>query len=159
MNNKGFTLIELLMVIVLLAIITIVTVPTVGNSLNNSKEKSYQILISNIKTASQSYFEECSYVKTSKCNIKDNKITTNLINLVKLGYLTGTTKTTCDENDSNKCSVEKELKNPKDQEDIGQCEITITKNVDEYGKVSYEVTTPSESSSNSCPKKEDFEVK
>ena len=47
MNRKGFTLIELLAVIVLIAIIGIITVPNLLNTVDSSKEASYDILIEN----------------------------------------------------------------------------------------------------------------
>ena len=43
MNRKGFTLIELLAVIILIALIAVLIVPNVLDTLNKSKEESYQI--------------------------------------------------------------------------------------------------------------------
>lgn len=155
MNNKGFTLIELLMVLVLLSIITIITAPVVGNALNDSKERSYKILISNIKTAAQSYYEECSYNKealdTNKyCIFNDNKLSVRLNELVNLGFLSGSNE--CGDN-GNTCS--KTIKSPKgEQADIGECMVEINKVVTN-GKVTYTVSASNVDAN--CPTVQDFE--
>lgn len=155
MNNKGFTLIELLMVIVLLSIITIIAIPIVGNALNISKERNYKILISNIKTAAKSYYEECSYnnesLGDSNCNINNKSMEFNLNKLVDLGYLSGNNECNTDDN---VCS--KNIKSPKgEQEDIGTCEIKITETTNNNGKVNYSII--SKSTDSKCPTTADFE--
>lgn len=145
MNNKGFTLIELLMVLVLLAVIVLISVPIVGNSLNNSKQASYDILVRNIETASKTFFEECKYnYNKSICenkydNVTDNKATFKIYDLVKAGFLSPT-ETTCTNTDC--------IKEPKNQNEIGQCELTITQNTSAEGKVSYTLTPKPETN---CP--------
>ena len=97
MNRKGFTLIELLAVIILIALIAVLIVPNVLDTLNKSKEESYQILVKNIVTAAENYYTECengdlsnktkygSYacqitITKVKSNIKDdNGITSNKV--------------------------------------------------------------------------------
>ena len=115
LNKKGFTLIEVLAVIAIIAIFGLIAVPGVLNSINNGKKSSYNIMISNIKTASQTLFEEVNYTNTelyqynsngikSTTKVKTEKvynnkndssiaqIQTNLQTLVSNGYLKGTTK-------------------------------------------------------------------
>lgn len=158
MNNKGFTLIELLTILVLLSIISLITVPMVANYLDISKDKSYDILIENIKVAAKSYYEECSYNKealdNSYCNFdNNNSLEVSLNDLVNLGYLSGSNE--CDGNGN--CS--KKIKSPKgDHPDIGNCKITITKNKDDNDKITYTyVVLPNDSNVN-CPKTSEFEV-
>ena len=56
MNKKGFTLIELLAVIILVALIGVLVMPTVINTTNQTKQKSYDILIKNIVTSAKTYY-------------------------------------------------------------------------------------------------------
>lgn len=151
-DNKGFTLIELLMTIVLLAIVVLVAAPIVGNALNNSKQKSYDIMISNILTASKAYYEECKYNGTKiDCTITNKITSVNLQTLVNYGFLNGSNETICnDENAENICEVKNVIKNPKDQVDIGLCDIKIEEIITEEGRISYKVT--SLSNTGSCPK-------
>lgn len=81
MNNKGFTLIELLAVIILLSLVTVVSTVVVVDNLKNSKEKSRDLLIENIKIGVQEYFEECE-----NSNILESELPENVcINLIKSG--------------------------------------------------------------------------
>lgn len=153
MNRKGFTLIELLAVIVLIAIIGIITVPNLLNTVNSSKEASYDILIKNIVTASKTYYEECEYGDLSNstkygdyaCIITNNTITTTLGALANTGFL---------EVKDPYESGSKIVLNPKNNTDMSSCQITITKNVDESFKVTYEVTAESDSD---CPTTKEYE--
>lgn len=61
LNNRGFTLVEVLAVIVILGIIAGIAAPNVLSTINNSKEKSYDIMIKNIITASKSLYQEVEY--------------------------------------------------------------------------------------------------
>ena len=167
LNNKGFTLIEVLAVIAIIAILGLIAVPGVLNSINNGKKSSYNIMVSNIKTASQTLFEEVNYtntelyqynsngiksttkVKTEKVynNETDSSITqiqTNLQTLVSNGYLKGTTK----EENNEKILL---LINPINNENIGFCKITIRKITDSNleKKTTYEII--SDDTNSSCP--------
>lgn len=96
MNKKGFTLNRrLLAVIILVALIGVLVMPTVINTTNQTKQKSYDILIKNIVTSAQTYYEECEYGNLSEldyendkaCIINDNSIETTLGTLANLGFL------------------------------------------------------------------------
>lgn len=147
MNRKGFTLIELLAVIVLISIIMIITVPNVVEYVKSSKETSYKILIKNIVTSAQTYYEECEYGDLSDSSkygsyacqiINGNTIKTTLGALANTGMLS---VKDVDPNDKNK----KIVLNPKDNKDISSCNVTITKTVDSNYKVTYNIT------SSDCP--------
>lgn len=167
LNNKGFTLIEVLAVIAIIAILGLIAVPGVLNSINNGKKSSYNIMISNIKTASQTLFEEVNYTNTelyqynsngikSTTKVKTEKvynnkndssiaqIQTNLQTLVSNGYLKGTTK----EENNEKILL---LINPINNENIGFCKITIRKITDSNleEKTTYEII--SDNTNSSCP--------
>lgn len=167
LNNKGFTLIEVLAVIAIIAILGLIAVPGVLNSVNNGKKSSYNIMISNIKTASQTLFEEVNYTNTelyqynsngikSTTKVKTEKvynnkndssiaqIQTNLQTLVSNGYLKGTNK----EENNEKILL---LINPINNENIGFCKITIRKITDSNleEKTTYEII--SDDTNSSCP--------
>ncbi len=162
LNNKGFTLIEVLAVIAIIAILGLIAVPGVLNSINNGKKSSYNIMISNIKTASQSLYEEVDYMNGKVYNydesgtktatlvkITNSKITLNLQTLVSNGYLKGTTS----EKEGEKILI---LINPVDGQNIGSCQITITKETNQStGKVNYKIESDSNSNS-SCPKTNEY---
>lgn len=135
MNRKGFTLIELLAVIILIAIIAVLIIPSVLNSVEKSKETSYNILIKNIITASESYYQECEYgdLSDSKygsyaCKINGSEINTTLGALANTGVLK-----------VNDLNEEKKIINPKTDEDISECNIIIEKIKGANGKVTYKV--------------------
>ena len=121
MNRKGFTLIELLAVIVLIGIIGVIAVPNVLDAVDASRDSSYKMLIDNIRIAAENYYMECEYgdlTDTSKygdyaCQINDNVLETTLAALANTGFL---------KTDSNK-----EIINPKTNDDISGCSIAITK--------------------------------
>lgn len=158
MNRKGFTLIELLAVIILIALIAVLIVPNVLDTLNKSKEASYQILVKNIVTAAENYYAECEYGDLSngtkygsyacQINKNNNTITTTLGILANTGLLT-----VSDINSKG----EKVVLDPRDnKKDMSACQITITKTKKEIkdgngitsSKVTYEVKA---SSGNNCP--------
>ena len=155
MNRKGFTLIELLAVIVLIAIIGIITVPNLLNTVNSSKEASYDILIKNIVTASKTYYEECEYGDLSNkekygeyvCIITDKTITIKLSDLANTGFLSVSVK---DVDENNK----KQVLDPRNNNNISDCQITITKNVDASFKVTYTITP---NGGNNCPTTKEYE--
>ena len=115
LNNKGFTLVELISAVVIISLLTIIISSNVLNSLKNSKEKSYEIVVENIITASKGLFEEVysnellgvsdtsilyKYDKngnktTNEIKISNEQsITITLQTLVSNGFLTGSTNTT-----------------------------------------------------------------
>ena len=139
MNRKGFTLIELLAVIILVALIGVLVMPSVIDTSNKGKQASYDILIKNIVTASKSYYEECEYGDLSNeekyggyfCTINDKAITINLSALANTGFLS-----VKDVDENNK----KQVLDPTNNNNISDCQITITKNIDEKYKVTYTIT-------------------
>ena len=148
MNRKGFTLIELLAVIILIALIAVLIVPNIIDTMTKSKEASYQLLVKNIVTASKSYYEECEYgdLSDSKygeyaCTITDKKITITLSALANTGFLS-----VKDVDENNK----KQVLDPKNNNNISDCQITITKNIDEKYKVTYTITP---NGGTNCPTK------
>ena len=155
MNRKGFTLIELLAVIILIAIIGIITVPNLLNTVDSSKEASYDILIKNIVTASKTYYEECEYGDLSNstkygdyaCIITDKTITIKLSDLANTGFLSVSVK---DVDENNK----KQVLDPRNNNNISDCQITITKNVDASFKVTYTITP---NGGNNCPTTKEYE--
>ncbi|MGI6329505.1 MAG: prepilin-type N-terminal cleavage/methylation domain-containing protein [Bacilli bacterium] len=70
-KNKGFTLIELLTVIIVLIIIVSIAVPNIMKVVNNSKERSYQLLIESIENSAQLYVSKDR--KTVTDYLKDNE--------------------------------------------------------------------------------------
>ena len=155
MNRKGFTLIELLAVIVLIAIIGIITVPNLLNTVDSSKEASYDILIENIVTASKTYYEECEYGDLSNkekygeyvCIITDKTITIKLSDLANTGFLSVSVK---DVDENNK----KQVLDPRNNNNISDCQITTTKNVDASFKVTYTITS---NGGTNCPTTKEYE--
>ena len=125
MNRKGFTLIELLAVIVIIGILGILIVPGLLNNIDTAKESSYNSLIKNIITSSQTYFEECEYgdlSDTSKygeyaCSISNNTITTTLGTLANTGFLKVNTMS-----EDNKLKI---ILNPINDDNISDCKIKI----------------------------------
>ena len=136
-NDKGFTLIELMAVILLLGIIMSVTTVITLNTIKNSKEKSYNVLVSNIKEAAKGYFEECEnnsasgdYLE-SACNglIRENGdnceadkcATISIDSLLKYDFLK-----TGNINDN-----KKNIENPITNDNMNICVIELKKYVDE----------------------------
>ena len=135
LDNKGFTLVEVLAVVVIIAILGMIAIPSVISVINTGKDTSYNVMISNIVTASQSLYEEVDNgillyhydkegdITTSKIVINISTIETSLQTLVSNGFLGGS-------NDKNEAKKRKRLFEPKTQEDIGYCMIKITKVAD-----------------------------
>lgn len=138
-DNKGFTLVEVLAVVVIIGILGGLTAKGVLSSINTGKEASYKLMINSIVTASQTLYEELEYGgstiwKYSYSNNKvektepkvtindDNTINTNLQTLVSNGFLSGSSGFTDEDESGNKYLID-----PKSKENIGNCEITITK--------------------------------
>lgn len=132
MNRKGFTLIELLAVIVIIALVAVLVSPSIIGLFNTSKDKLYDIMIEDIKTAGENYYQECEYgdlknvTKATGCINKQsdsNQITVTLGELVQTGFL----KSDSENDQSNK------IENPKTGNDISKCTVTITKVRSETG--------------------------
>lgn len=154
MNKKGFTLIELLAVIVVLGVVLLLAMPSILDSINASRDSSYKILIGNIKTAAETYYQECEYGDLSDknkygnyaCAITDgNTINTTIGALANTGIL----KVPAD--DSGSLIV----KDPRDTtKNLNSCEIQIKKSVDNKFKVTYQING---STQDGCPTTEDLQ--
>ena len=131
LNKKGFTLVELIATIVVLALVVSISAYAITNIINSAKEKNYELLIKNIKDASETYYQECKYSNNSGITCNDN---VTLQELVNYGYLKGNGT----EDDKMK------IVNPKNNIDIGECSIAVKY---ENGKLTIE----SMSNNNSCP--------
>lgn len=151
MNRRGFTLIELLAVIVLIGLLSIIIVPNALSAIEKGKISSYNTLIKNIVTSSQTYYEECEYGDLSNetkygiyaCEIDRNTIITTLGALANTGFLK-----------ANNTKVEdgKEIRivvDPLNDNDISLCKIKITKEVSSNFKVTYKIEN--NDTSNICP--------
>lgn len=155
MNKKGFTLIELLAVIVVLGVVLTLAMPSILDSINASRDSSYKILIGNIKTAAETYYQECEYGDLSDeskygvyaCTIDNNTITTTIGDLANTGIL----KVPAD--DSGKLNVTDPRDNKKN---LNDCEITIIKRVDKDKKfkVTYQIKG---STQDGCPTTKDLQ--
>ncbi len=55
MYKKGFTLIELMAVIAIISLITIISIPVIKNIVSSQKQKEYNVLVDNIKSAAKIY--------------------------------------------------------------------------------------------------------
>lgn len=164
MNKKGFTLIELLAVIVVLGVVLLLAMPSILDSINTSRDSSYKILIGNIKTAAETYYQECEYGDLSDknkygedyaCTITNG----NTINTT-IGALANTGILKVSESDENNKLV---VLDPRDnKKNLNDCKITITKEkkdiTDNNGitssKVMYEVKG---STQDGCPTDEDLQ--
>lgn len=165
LNNKGFTLIEVLAVVVIIAVLGLIAIPSVLNTISTSIQASYDILVENITIGSKQLFEEIDFIGSTlyhydltgriedkKIEVFDNKITVNLQTLVSNGFLTGSNNPDKSGGNNNN----KIITNPKTAEDIGVCEITITKIVDADFNTSYQINNNSTSNTN-CPIDEEYE--
>lgn len=120
MNNKGFTLVELIAIVVLLALVMGIGAISVTKIINNAKEKDYQLLVENIKSAVELYYQECKYsndmiIDCPEANnfMGNDSYTIALNDLVKYGYL----KTNGTNSDGDGILV-----NPIDNKYIGDCQ-------------------------------------
>jgi len=159
MNRRGFTLVELLGVIIILAIVLVIVIPNVLENLNKGKEGSYDILLDNIITASISLYEECEYNSSVynndsdlSCPPRDNSITITLQKLVDYGFLSGSSYI-------EQQTTGKKLLNPKTEEDIGDCEVTINKSCNSNYVCDYTVTSKETVLEDAtCPSEEELKM-
>lgn len=138
-NRLGFTLVELLAVIVLLGIVAGITGYAITNLIKSSKEKDYELLVSEVKDAVEVFYQECKYSKTDSITcpeINNNSYKITLGELVKYGFIKGNLSI----EDGNSILV-----NPKDNVDIMDCEIIYNYNDKEFS------ISNVESSNSSCP--------
>lgn len=153
MNKKGFTLIELLAVIVVLGVVLILAMPSILDSINASRNASYKVLMGNIKTAAETYYQECEYGDLSNkakygnyaCAINNNIITTTIGALANTGIL----KVAADE------SGNLIVNDPRDTtKNLNSCAIQIVKKVDSNFKVTYQINGSDQAG---CPTSEDLQ--
>ena len=154
MNKKGFTLIELLAVIVVLGVVLTLAMPSILDSINASRNSSYKILIGNIKTAAETYYQECEYGDLSDknkygdyaCAIDNNTINTTIEALANTGILK------VSESDENNKLV---VLDPRDTtKNLNSCGIQIIKRVDNKFKVTYQING---STQDGCPTTKDLQ--
>ncbi len=121
MNRRGFTLVELLATLVILAIVMSLGAYSIISIINNSKDKNYDILISNIKDSAENYYQECRYANNDGivCTKDGNAYTATLGDLVTYGYLKGNSK-----DDEKRYTIV----NPKDNNSIASCTINVAYN-------------------------------
>lgn len=183
LDNKGFTLVEVIAVVAIITILSVVVVPSVLNSINNGKEKSYEVLVGNIKIAAKELYEEVyansllgdnsklyqySYDVDNKVISTDNNvieitnnctnegyscIETNLQTLVSNGFLSGSS-------DGDKQKVILNVR--EDNANMGNCKIKIVKNVNSFSnKVSYKVEAKdpinNSKGNNICPTQDEYD--
>ena len=151
MNKKGFTLIELLAVIVVIGIVGIIVVPSALNIADKSREASYQILVKNIVTAAENYYQECEYGGLSDekyknyCEKDDKEKRITIRGLAELGILNAETVSS---------DATNKVKDPRNNQDISECQIGIAKETDAFGKVTYTISASNDSS---CPTQADYD--
>ena len=122
-NNKGFTLVELIAAIVLLSLVVGITSYSIIGIINRNKEENYNLLIKNINSAAETYYQECRYSNNDmiNCNkIENDEYMVSLGDLVNYGFLRG--------NEKIKEGTEKDkytIVNPLDTTNISNCEITV----------------------------------
>lgn len=141
MNNKGFTLVELIATIVLLAIIMGIGAYSITAIIKTTEEKNYNLLIKEIKTSVELYYQECKYMNDNNC---DDQITLGY--LVDNGYLQGNAEITIDNE-----IKDLGLVNTKDDVNIRDCMITYN-----YTGGKIVVESNGQNATNSCPVTEDY---
>ena len=151
-DNRGFTLLELLVTIVVLALVMGITSFSISSVLNASKEEEYNVLMDNINTAVELYYQECRFSSTDaiECPTQDgsgvysfgdldgdeNIDGISLGSLITYGYLKG--------------DASLSLVDPRTNTDISSCEILFKVN---NGKIT--ISTVADASS-FCPDSDDY---
>lgn len=151
LNNKGFTLIEVLTVLVIISILGLIVVPNTMDVIKGGKENTYKILVKNIRDSAVNLYKELEYSdsklyyyngdeKQVLSISNTNEVKVNLSSLVRNGFLTGDNVN------------EGKVINPINNTDMGECEIVITKNIDEDNNYNVNYVVESNSTSNKlCP--------
>ena len=105
MKKKGFTIVELLGIIIILGIILTIAIPLTNKIINNAEDESYNLLVSNLKGASEDYLaDNMSLIPENE----GDKIIITLEDLVNGNYL------------------DPDVENPKTHKKISYTESTIT---------------------------------
>ena len=143
LNNNGFTLIELLITIVILSLVLSIAGYSVVAIIKSSKEKNYELLIEDIKSAAEMYYQECYYLNSDKTveDIEDGEVgcvrqdsyEITLRVLLEYGFL------------SSSVNNEFSIISPKDDKEISNCKIKITRN---DGKIT---VTKVDTDNSGCP--------
>lgn len=184
LDNKGFTLVEVIAVVAIITILSVVVVPSVLNSINNGKQKSYEVLVGDIKIAAKELYEEVysnellgdtsklyqySYDVDNKKISKDNNDVIEITNnCTKEGYsCIETNLQTLVSNgflsgstDGNKQKVILNVR--EDNANMGNCSIKIVRVVNpSSNKVSYKVSKINEiensKGKNICPTQDEYD--
>ena len=186
LDNKGFTLVEVIAVVAIITILSVVVVPSVLNSINNGKQKSYEVLVGDIKIAAKELYEEVYSNEllgdTSKLYQYsydvDRKEISNSNNVIKItdncideGYRYSCIETNLQTlvsngflSGSSDGKGQKVILNVReDNANMGNCKIEIVKNVNSSSnKVSYEVNANKDKINNSkgnniCPTQDEYD--
>ena len=186
LDNKGFTLVEVIAVVAIITILSVVVVPSVLNSINNGKQKSYEVLVGNIKIAAKELYEEVyansllgdnsmlyqydyvDNVSDNESNIKKRDFITINYNSIENYYSIKTNLQTLVSNGflsgSSDGKGQKVILNVReDNANMGNCKIEIVKNVNSSSnKVSYEVNANKDKINNSkgnniCPTQDEYD--
>ena len=127
MNNKGFTLIELLATIVLLVLVITVSTYAVTNVIGVSDKKNWDILVSNIESACEVYYQEKLSGGADDIGWFDEP--TNTYN-VSVGELLNNGYLITDQTKENGNTVINAVINPVTDESINGCELSISYNTE-----------------------------
>ena len=111
--KKGFTLVEVLAIIAVLGIILITVVPNIGGSIEKKKEEEYKKIINLIENAGKTYYSYNNDIISVGVDelLKEDLITTDLINPITNEKISGCVNVTTDEDGikqfifSDKCNV------------------------------------------------------
>ena len=106
LGNKGFTLIEIIASLVILCLVMGLGAYSITVLIAETKKNNYELLIKEIKSAVEVYYQECKYMNNNNCQ---EEITLGF--LLSNGYLKG-----------NGSDITK-LVNPLDNVDISDCKI------------------------------------
>ena len=136
-NNQGFTLVELIATIVILGVVLSITGFAITTVITNARQRNYDLLITDIKSAAELYYQECTYMSTVNDLCTDGKVRrVTLGDLVKYGYLSS--------NDTTEGNTTKVI-HPDNEKDISYCQIDVIFN---NGKVTVTPYNPA----GSCPR-------
>ena len=91
MKKNAFTLVELLAVIVILGLIAAIAVPSVIDTINDSKEKSYQTTIESVKAATESYMN-MSFDNYKAQFVSPGYVNITISELIEEGFLSNDIK-------------------------------------------------------------------